>query len=71
MALDTINDVLVSKFSPLVVHNTTLNMIFSIAYGLELHNAISFFTIDVILYQLNFLMSYNVQTTNLTFVDKV
>ena len=71
MALDTINNVLVFKFSPLVVHNTTLNMIFSNAYGLELHNAISFFTIDVILYQLKFLMSYNVQSTNLTFVGKI
>ena len=48
---------------------TTLNMIFSVVYYLELHSAI-YSIIHVIFYQVQVLMFYNVQTTNSTFVDK-
>ena len=37
-------------------------MTFGVTHYLELHNAISFFIIDVVSYQVNFLMFYNVQT---------
>ena len=51
---------------------TTLNMILSVTYNLELCNiACTFFTIDIIFYQVKLLMFNNVQTVNLTFVSKI
>ena len=49
---------------------TTLNVVFSVTYYLELQK-LHIFTIDVIFfYQVKMLMLYNVQTTNSTFVGK-
>ena len=45
-------------------------MIFSVTRYLELHNAY-LFTIDAAFYEVNLLMFYNVQTTNLTFVGNI
>ena len=42
-----------------------LNIVFSVTYYLVLHNAISFY------YSCIFYIFYNVQTTNLTFVEYV
>ena len=42
------------------------NVIISVTYCLTLHNGV--FVVRVILYQVQMLMFYNVQTTNLTFV---
>ena len=47
----------------LMLWRTTLNMIFSVTYYLDLHNAICF-------YQVKLLVFYYVQTTNFIFVAK-
>ena len=39
-------------------------MILSVTYNLEFYHAISSFTIDVMFYQVELLLFYNVQTTN-------
>ena len=50
---------------------TTPNMRFSVAYYLELHNAIYFYCYIFIAYQVKLLMFYNVQATSLTFVGNL
>lgn len=50
--------------------STTLNMIFSFNYYLDLHNAISF-TTDVNFDEVKLLMFYNLQTKNLTFFGRI
>ena len=53
-------------------HLATLNMIFSVTYYLELHGVMFFYAIEVIFFnQVQLLVFYNVQTTNLTFVDRI
>ena len=50
--------------------DTTLKLMFSVTNYLKLHSAI-YFTIDVLFHQVNWLMFYNIQTINLTFVGKI
>ena len=50
---------------------TTLNMVFSVAYYLELHSAIYLLLLMSFFYQVNLLMFYDVQTTNLTWAGKI
>ena len=57
-------------FARCTTQDATLNMTFSINYYLDLHNAISFHYCCNFL-QVNLLMFYNVQTTNLTIFGKI
>ena len=50
---------------------TTLNMICSVTYYLELHSSVSLFSSDVLVHQVKLLMLYNVQVINLTCVGKM
>jgi hypothetical protein len=51
---------------------TPLDMIFSVPHYFKVHKAIYPFTTDVIFFnQVQMVMFYNVQTTNLTFINKL
>lgn len=45
-------------------------MMYSVPYYLDFTQMLYLFIIDIIFYQVKFLMFYNVQLTNLTFVVK-